>query len=209
MQPTGLAQVARLKGDIRLPGRRQIAILSPLICFCRGRALWPYAWTTRLPVNDSTSWAGPIANPLRPSLSANPDTTMMRRSASVSFARAWRAICPRTFFGRSEITGASFRGTDLRESRLCWNDFIDVDFSETILSDADLRASLFERVSFAGTDLRFADLRRSTFTNCVFDRASMKGTILTRRLGKTLSLSGSHLSEINWTDDDGEEPVGG
>ena len=77
------------------------------------------------------------------------------------------------------------------------------------LSDADLRASLFERVSFAGTDLRFADLRRSTFTNCVFDRASMKGTILTRRLGKTLSLSGSQLSEINWTDDDGEEPVGG
>jgi uncharacterized protein YjbI with pentapeptide repeats len=97
----------------------------------------------------------------------------------------------------------------LRESRLCWNDFIDVDFSETILSDADLRASLFERVSFAGTDLRFADLRRSTFTNCVFDRASMKGTILTRRLGKTLALSGSQLSEINWTDDDGEEPVGG
>jgi uncharacterized protein YjbI with pentapeptide repeats len=84
-----------------------------------------------------------------------------------------------------------------------------VDFSETILSDADLRASLFERVSFAGTDLRSADLRRSTFTNCVFDRASMKGTILTRRLGKTLSLSGSQLSEINWTDDDGEEPVGG
>jgi uncharacterized protein YjbI with pentapeptide repeats len=116
---------------------------------------------------------------------------------------------PRTFFGRSEIKGASFRGTDLRESRLCWNDFIDVDFSETILSDADLRASLFERVSFAGTDLRSADLRRSTFTNCVFDRASMKGTILTRRLGKTLSLSGSQLSEINWTDDDGEEPVGG
>jgi uncharacterized protein YjbI with pentapeptide repeats len=38
---------------------------------------------------------------------------------------------PRTFFGRSEIKGASFRGTDLRESRLCWNDFIDVDFSET------------------------------------------------------------------------------
>ena len=33
--------------------------------------------------------------------------------------------------------------------------------------------------------------------------------ILTRRLGKTLSLSGSQLSEINWTDDDGEEPVGG
>jgi uncharacterized protein YjbI with pentapeptide repeats len=116
---------------------------------------------------------------------------------------------PRTFFGRSEIKETSFRGTDLRESRLCWNDFIDVDFSEAILRDADLRASLFERVSFAGSDLGLADLRQSTFTNCVFDRASMKGTILTRQQGKTLSLSASQLSEISWTDDEGEEPRGG
>ena len=47
---------------------------------------------------------------------------------------------PRTFFGRSEIKGASFHGTDLRESNLCWNDFVDVDFSQTVLSNSDLRA---------------------------------------------------------------------
>jgi Pentapeptide repeats (8 copies) len=156
----------------------------------------------------------PDSEPLRPSLSANPDTTMMRRSASVSFARAWRAICPALRF-REPFSDAPKSREPLFAARICANrDFagtilLIVDFSETILSDADLRASLFERVSFAGTDLRSADLRRSTFTNCVFDRASMKGTILTRRLGKTLSLSGSQLSEINWTDDDGEEPVGG
>jgi uncharacterized protein YjbI with pentapeptide repeats len=88
---------------------------------------------------------------------------------------------PRTFFGRSEISEASFRGTDLHESTLCSNDFIDVDFSQAILTGADLRASLFECASFAEADLALADLRISTFTNYVFDRASMKGTILTRR----------------------------
>jgi uncharacterized protein YjbI with pentapeptide repeats len=116
---------------------------------------------------------------------------------------------PRTFFGRSEIKGASFHGTDLRESNLCWNDFVDVDFSQTVLSNSDLRASLFERVSFAEADLGCADLRRSTFADCTFDRASMKGTILTRRQGETLSLSASQLSEINWADDEGDEPDGG
>jgi BTB/POZ domain-containing protein KCTD9 len=116
---------------------------------------------------------------------------------------------PRTFFGRSEISEASFRGTDLHESTLCWNDFIDVDFSQAILTNADLRASLFEGVSFAEADLAFADLRISTFTHCVFDRASMKGTILTRRQGKTLSLSASQIGEISWTDDEGDDPSGG
>jgi len=50
---------------------------------------------------------------------------------------------PRTFFGRSEIRDMSFRGTDLSESTLCWNDFIAVDFSDCDLSNGDLRASLF------------------------------------------------------------------
>src|SRR5689334_22012247 len=35
---------------------------------------------------------------------------------------------PRTYFGRSEINDALFCNTDLTESSLCWNDFIDVDF---------------------------------------------------------------------------------
>jgi uncharacterized protein YjbI with pentapeptide repeats len=97
----------------------------------------------------------------------------------------------------------------LRESTLCWNDFVDVDFSQAVLSGADLRASLFERVSFVEADLRSADLRRSAFANCLFDRASMKGAILTRRQGATLSLSASQLSDIDWVDDEGDEPDGG
>src|SRR5258708_4060040 len=47
---------------------------------------------------------------------------------------------PRTFFGRSEITNASFCNTDLTESNLRWNDFIDVDFTDGTLARADLRA---------------------------------------------------------------------
>src|SRR5262245_66315966 len=45
----------------------------------------------------------------------------------------------RTFFNRSEVSGTSFRGSDLTESFLCWNDFVSVDFSEAVLARADLR----------------------------------------------------------------------
>ena len=116
---------------------------------------------------------------------------------------------PRTFFGRSEISKASFVNTDLHESNLCWNDFIDVDFSQADLSHSDLRASLFEDVLFVETNLQSADLRGASFRNCRFDRALMKGATLTRALGEELSLSPEQRSEINWVDDDGDEPDGG
>src|SRR5262245_28646747 len=54
---------------------------------------------------------------------------------------------PRTLFGRSEISSASFRNTDLSESNLCWNDFINVDFTEAIMARADFRASTYRRVN--------------------------------------------------------------
>jgi BTB/POZ domain-containing protein KCTD9 len=116
---------------------------------------------------------------------------------------------PRTFFGRSEISDARFRNADLHESNFCWNDFVDVDFSDSVLSGSDLRASQFERVSFIGANLGSADLRHSTFTQCKFDRASMAGTILTKRQGEGLSLSPAQISAINWVEDEGEEPEGG
>jgi BTB/POZ domain-containing protein KCTD9 len=116
---------------------------------------------------------------------------------------------PRTYFGRSEIKGTSFRDTDLRESTLCWNDFIDVDFSRTILISSDLRASLFERVSFGAADLESTDLRRSTFRDCLFDHAVMRGAILTRRQGQNLVLSDSQRAEVTWSGEDGDEPGGG
>ena len=73
---------------------------------------------------------------------------------------------PRTFLGRSEIRAVSFRGTDLSESTMCWNDFVNVDFFRADLRRADLRASTFERVVFDGADLTDADLRRLTFNAC-------------------------------------------
>jgi len=116
---------------------------------------------------------------------------------------------PRTFFGRSEIARASFRGTQLRESNLCWNDFIDVRFDGADLGGADMRASHFERAVFDGADLTSADLRRSTFVRCSFKGAVMKRTALTVRQGAALPLSATQRSNIAWADSEGEGPAGG
>jgi BTB/POZ domain-containing protein KCTD9 len=116
---------------------------------------------------------------------------------------------PRTFFGRSEINGVSFRNSDLRESSLCWNNFVSVDFSGADLRLSDMRSSIFQGVRFLATNLEEADLRRSTFTECVFDGAVMRGAALTARQGKTMPLSETQRQEIKWVDDDGPEPDGG
>jgi len=114
---------------------------------------------------------------------------------------------PRTFFGRSEIRDMSFRGTDLSESTLCWNDFIAVDFSDCDLSNGDLRASLFEKVNFSGANISRADLRRSEFKKCDFSGADLRGAKLTR--SQRLPLSPSQEREVDWQRSDGEEPGGG
>lgn len=116
---------------------------------------------------------------------------------------------PRTFFGRSEISKASFRNTDLSESNLRWNDFIEVDFTEATLARADLRASIYTRVNFSRTDLRCVDIRRAEFEKCVFNGAIMDGAILTRMQGLRLDLSITQKAAIAWRDDDGPEPSGG
>ena len=116
---------------------------------------------------------------------------------------------PRTFFGRSEINGATFRNTDLAESNLCWNDFIDVDFTNAVLAKSDLRAALFSNVKFVSTDLSNADLRQSTFKNCDFTNAWMNGAILTHDQTAVLGLSEEQRANIAWASDDGPEPAGG
>jgi len=116
---------------------------------------------------------------------------------------------PRTFFGRSEINNVRFCNTDLTESNLCWNDFIDVDFSEAVLVRSDLRASMFRNVSFAGANLSYADLRQSSFDQCNFSQSTMTGVILTHAQGKILELSEKQRQEIAWTNDEGDEPGGG
>ncbi len=116
---------------------------------------------------------------------------------------------PRTLFGRSEICNASFANTDLTESNLRWNDFIDVDFTDAVLERADLGASLYTRCKFIRTVLRGADLRMTTFDHCKFEGALMERAMLTRGQGAKLTLTAQQRAVIDWRDDDGPEPSGG
>lgn len=116
---------------------------------------------------------------------------------------------PRTFFGRSEINATNFQNTDLSESNLCWNDFIDVIFTGASLVRSDLRASSFTRVRFDLADLSNADLRQSSFADCMFTGAKMSGAILTSMQGRQLNLSKAQRAEVSWAGDDGPEPAGG
>lgn len=116
---------------------------------------------------------------------------------------------PRTFFGRTEVRQTSFKNTDLSESCLCWNDFIEVDFTRTTLSGSDLRSSFYDHSLFTQADLSNADLRRATFEACDFTNAVMKGAKLTHDQRDSLNLSESQCGEIDWQDEDGEEPEGG
>ena len=116
---------------------------------------------------------------------------------------------PRTFFGRSEINRVSFRNTDLHESNLCWNDFLETDFTGADLARSDMRSSLFKRVMFVNTNLDGADLRRSSLVDCDFEGATMKGVALTREQGSTIHLSETQRHDIDWRVDIGPEPDGG
>jgi uncharacterized protein YjbI with pentapeptide repeats len=55
---------------------------------------------------------------------------------------------PRTYIGRSEFSSVTFNNSDLSDSLCCWDTFSDCDFSDSDLSFADLRASVFERCCF-------------------------------------------------------------
>jgi uncharacterized protein YjbI with pentapeptide repeats len=124
-------------------------------------------------------------------------------------ARLEDLTLPRTFFGRSEIRGVSFRRTDLSQSTACWNDFVDVDFGEADLSGADLRASIFQRVSFRGALLRGADLRLATFRDCTFADADLTAAKLCRSFSWLFRLSSTQRRSVNWQISSGPEPEGG
>ena len=115
----------------------------------------------------------------------------------------------RTFFGRSEIANVSFFGSDLTESNLRWNDFIDVDFRAAILARADLRASEYVRVNFGNADLSGADLRYANYEDCVFAGANLEGALLARGQGEELGLDATQIAQVSWQSDHGPEPGGG
>lgn len=91
---------------------------------------------------------------------------------------------PGTFFGRSELARVSFRNCDLSHSTMCWNDFIDVDFTDACLADCDLRASIFHGCRFTNADLSRALLGRK----------------------QKIDLSEEQRRAVEWCDD---EPPGG
>ena len=119
---------------------------------------------------------------------------------------------PRTFFGRSEFIRVRFINTDLSESRICWNDFEDCDFSQADLSGCDLRSSSFTRCSFAGAILRGADLRWSSFEQCDFTGADLSGAVAAdvAAPGRVRDLlSQEQQAVMAWSPDPGPEPPGG
>lgn len=87
---------------------------------------------------------------------------------------------PRMFIGRSRVAQIAFCNTDLSESRFCWNDFEECDFTDADLHGADLRSSLWLRCRFENANLSGADLRHSQFTDCVFNGALLTKAVLTR-----------------------------
>jgi len=116
---------------------------------------------------------------------------------------------PRTYFSRSQIERTSFRNSEMTESVANWNNFEDVDFSGANLTRFDFRACQIDRVKFVGADLTSADLRCCAFDGCDFKDANMNGTRLTRMVGEPLDLSPTQRTQVEWHDDDGEEPDGG
>ena len=61
---------------------------------------------------------------------------------------------PKTGLWRLGIFDMSFRNTLLSYSFLCWNDFADVDFTDAILEECDMRRCNFENVCFVRADFK-------------------------------------------------------
>ena len=116
---------------------------------------------------------------------------------------------PRTFIGRSEVSAVSFRNSDLSESCLCWNDFINVDFREADLSGSDLRGSIYRNVDFTSARLSGADLRHSTFEGCSFEGADVSNAKLTRSQRGSLNLTREQSGKVDWRWRAGPKPHGG
>lgn len=120
---------------------------------------------------------------------------------------------PRTFFGRSLFARVSFENTLLSDSRMCWTDFDECDFTGADLSGCDVRASNFEGCSFDNATLAGADLRSARFIGCSFIEGDLSHAIVDRQTAAESSfedeLTDGQRSSIHWVASPGEEPPGG
>jgi BTB/POZ domain-containing protein KCTD9 len=116
---------------------------------------------------------------------------------------------PRTYIGRSELNGVSFRNSDINESNMCWNDFILSNFEFAVLDSSDSRATNFSNCNFRHCSLRQTDLRHSTFSNCSFVNTDFSGAIVTELQLVEMGLTKEQISTIDLRADAGPEPDGG
>lgn len=119
---------------------------------------------------------------------------------------------PRMFLARSEFKRVNFRCSEFTESRMCWNDFIECDFSSADLRRCDMRSSNFRKCTFRGADLANADLRISLFEGCTFDGAVLTHAIAdlpSAKAGLRLSLNELQRRSVKWAKSPGEVPPGG
>jgi len=92
---------------------------------------------------------------------------------------------------------------------MCWNDFIDCNFTGADLTGADLRASLFERCCFTGATLLGADVRQSTFDGCNFGGAKMNGCTAELAQRDDIAPDAEQAGTIAWQSEPGPEAPGG
>jgi uncharacterized protein YjbI with pentapeptide repeats len=113
---------------------------------------------------------------------------------------------PRTLIERCRFHGVSLRNTDLRESCLV-GDFIDCDFSDVVLTCAQLGGANFFACKFANAILIGAELRGATLEHCDFTDANLTGARMDRALKGTLTLSDyQRQAMVDWRADDDEGP---
>jgi uncharacterized protein YjbI with pentapeptide repeats len=113
---------------------------------------------------------------------------------------------PRTLLERCRFHGVSFRNSDLRESCLV-SDFIDCDFSEVVLTCAELGGSSFFGCRFVNAVLIGAELRGATLEHCDFTGANLTGARLDRVLKETLVLDDyQRRVMVDWRAPDDEGP---
>jgi uncharacterized protein YjbI with pentapeptide repeats len=92
---------------------------------------------------------------------------------------------------------------------MCWDDFIECDFSGADLTGCDMRASIFKDCKFRGARLCNADLRQSSFEGCDLTGAQMAGAKITHAQWRVMIFSDDQEKVIDWHHGDGEMPPGG
>jgi uncharacterized protein YjbI with pentapeptide repeats len=81
---------------------------------------------------------------------------------------------------------------------VCWNDFVNCDFTGGNLSGADLRASVFKKCRFDAANLDGAELRGASFLKCTFSEASLKSAKLTYFQRLRVRLNEMQRPEVAW-----------